>query len=592
MYSCCSRPVGQMLAPRITPRDLIALRGAPSGPGTGHAPRSTARLQNSGVATPATADTIFWGGPILSLASPQSTLEAIAIQDGRIVALGDRTTVMGWQGPSTTVVDLDGRTLLPGFVEPHLHVATTSLFHTWIDVTPFTTASYDAAMVKLRAAVAAASPGDWVTAFGYDSTLMTGPPQITRDDLDAIAPNNPVFVLHISEHNAYVNSLALQAAKLTDDTPDPPQGRYLRDAHGRLRGVAEEVTALAPLVAAMPRPSPSEVLRLATAYLRTCAATGCTTVNDAGTGVMAGVEEATMYAALAQQPDAPVRISCFPIGSLLDQWGKTPGVGPGQGNERLHWAAMKYWADGSTQGGTAALRQPYLNAGGGETPSYLNYTFDDLLVNVRQAHNLGWQVTVHCNGDAAVDQALDVFETVLRDVPRPDHRHRIDHCTVADEAQMERMHQLGLSPSFLINHVYYWGRVLRDNLLGPERAERLDPAGSAVRLGMPFSLHCDAGTTPVGPLSYVQTAVTRCMRDTGEVLGPAQRVSVEEALKAVTCYPAWQLRMDHLVGSLEVGKRGDLVLLDQDPRAVDPTTIGSIQVVETWLDGQRVGRAS
>jgi predicted amidohydrolase YtcJ len=350
--------------------------------------------------------------------------------------------------------------------------------------------------------------------------------------------------------------------------------------------------ALAPFVEAMPRPSPSDFLRLANAYLHECAAAGCTTVNDAGVGLMGGVEEGALYAALAQQPDAAVRISCFAVGSLLDQWGKTPGVGPGQGNERFHWAAIKYWGDGSTQGGTAALQQPYLNLSGGESPNYLAYTFDDLLANVRQAHNLGWQVSIHCNGDGALAQALDVFETVLREAPRPDHRHRIEHCTVADEAQLERMQRLGLSPSFLMNHVYYWGRVLRDELLGAERAERLDPAGSLVRLGMPFSLHCDAGTTPVGPLSYVQTAVTRMMRDGGEVLGPDQRVSVDEALKAVTSYPAWQLRMDHLVGSLEVGKQADLVLLDRDPRAVDPTTIGSIKVVETWLDGQRVGGAS
>ena len=222
----------------------------------------------------------------------------------------------------------------------------------------------------------------------------------------------------------------------------------------------------------------------------------------------------------------------------------------------------------------------------------MNYTADDLLANIRRAHGLGWQVTVHCNGDAAVEQALDAFETVLREAPRADHRHRIDHCTVADDAQLGRMHALGLTPSFFMDHVYYWGRVLRDEFLGAERAARLDPAGSAVRLGMPFSLHCDAGTTPVGPLSYVQTAVTRRMRDNGEVLGPDQQVSVDEALKAVTSYPAWQLRMDDLVGSLEVGKRADLVLLDADPRAVEPSAIGAIKVVETWLDGQRVGGAS
>jgi predicted amidohydrolase YtcJ len=579
--------VRRLLAPRVTDRDLAALGAVPRARVGDPLGAPARRWWGASARRTGAADTIFWGGPIVTMAGPGAVVEALAVREGRIVAVGDRATVRGLQGPETTLIDLDGRAALPGFVEPHLHIGTSAVFATWIDITPFTTATYEEALQKLRAAVAAAKPGEWVTAFGYDGSLMNGPVSMTRDDLDAIAPNNPLFVLHISEHNGFLNSLALKATNLSDATPDPPQGRYLRDASGRLLGVAQEVTALGPIIKAMPHPSPAEFLRLATAYLRGAAAAGCTTVNDAGVGLMTGVQDGAVYAALAEQPGAPVRISGFAIGSLVDEWAKAPGVGPGQGSERFHWAAMKYWADGSTQGGTAALQQPYLNAPN-DTTNYLNYTRDDLLANVQRAHGLGWQVAIHCNGDAAVEQALDVYETVLGEAPRADHRHRVEHCTIASDAQLERMHRLGVTPSFLMNHVYYWGRVLRDDLLGPARAERLDPAGTAVRLAMPFSLHCDAATTPVAPLSYVQTAVTRLMRDGDAVLGPEQRVSVEEALKAVTSYPAWQLRLDHLVGTLEVGKRADLALLERDPRTADPTTIRSIRVLETWVDGQRV----
>jgi predicted amidohydrolase YtcJ len=158
---------------------------------------------------------------------------------------------------------------------------------------------------------------------------------------------------------------------------------------------------------------------------------------------------------------------------------------------------------------------------------------------------------------------------------------------LASQDQLERIKRLGVSPTFLMNHVYYWGRVFRDEILGPERAAALDPVNSCLKLGLSFSLHSDSFTTPIAPLTYVQTAVTRIMRDGGEVLGPDERIGVAEALKAVTIYPAGQLGIDALTGSLEIGKYADLALLDQDPSVADPNAIGAIRVLETWLGGER-----
>ena len=204
---------------------------------------------------------------------------------------------------------------------------------------------------------------------------------------------------------------------------------------------------------------------------------------------------------------------------------------------------------------------------------------------VARAHRDGWQVGVHANGDAAIDVTLDAFEQALTAHPRTDHRHRIEHCSVLHDDQIARMARLGLSPSFLIGHVRWWGRAFRDRLLGPERADCYDPCASAVAAGLRVSLHSDWDVTPLEPLRYVEDAVTRRMADGGEVLNPDERLGIEAALRAVTIDAAWQCGADAVTGSLEIGKYADLVVLEDDPWAVDPGAIASIGVSETRLAG-------
>ena len=244
--------------------------------------------------------------------------------------------------------------------------------------------------------------------------------------------------------------------------------------------------------------------------------------------------------------------------------------------------SWKLVADGSNQGRTGYQREPYL---GSAERGAANYTADQLQEAIRYAHDRGWQVMVHANGDAAIDVTLEAYEKALAGAEPTDLRHRIEHCSIADDGHFRRMAAAGISPSFLMNHVYYWGKALRDNILGPGRANRLDAVASALRYGLRPSFHSDYSVSPIYPLRSVQTAVTRSMRDGGQILNADERISAEAALRAVTIDAAWQTHTDHVLGSLEPGKYADFAILSSDPRTVDPSAIGDITVQQTRLGG-------
>jgi predicted amidohydrolase YtcJ len=527
------------------------------------------------------ADVIFTGGPILTMSDALPRAEALAVRRGRISAVGRLDEVMAQKGTGTRLVDLGGRALLPGFFEPHTHVVGSAATANFLDVSIFSGVSTaDEVLARIRDAVGKANPGEWVLVKGFDPSLQSGPSALTIRDLDPIAPNNPVFLLNPSGHIAYVNSKALAAAGVTANTPDPPHASYQRDAQGAPTGVLEEPPAFTAFLKAMPQPTPQDLERAMRGTLDRAAAAGCTALNDAGIGVLAGTSDLALLQRVIQD-DPPARMTGFLVSTSLDDWTQM-GLTPNTGDDRLRLLGMKFWSDGSNQGETGYLREPYLNSTSRGTA---NYTLEQLTEGMQQAHDRGWQIAVHANGDAAIDLALSAYETILKKSPRTDHRHRIEHCSLAHPDQIAKMKALGVLPTFLIGHVYFWGRAFRDRVIGPERAANLDPTADALNAGLQWSMHSDFDVTPIQPLQYVETAVTRLMRDGGQVLGPNQRVPVEAALKAVTIQPAYQCRLETITGSLEVGKYADLVLLDKDPTAVDPTTISGIKVWETWVGG-------
>lgn len=527
---------------------------------------------------------LFCNGSIYPLSDALNTVEALLVENDKILFTGSKSDALAMAGPDVTLHDLAGKSVLPGFIEAHMHILNTATIKPFLDLTPFSTKTFEEARQKLSTLINQTEKGKWVVAFGYDPSLISGPPEISVQALDELSTEHPLFVLNLSGHIAYVNSLAYKQAGVTKDTPDPVGGRFMKNQSGELSGIVEEVGALAFFIRQIPQPSPEGFIKDAFAVAEDAASNGCTMIVDAGVGDVAGEKDIEALKALVSNPQFPVRISGFLTSLLLETWKKFDWFKPDSGDDRLRFSKIKIWSDGSLQGLSGALRTPYLNS---ESKGYLNYKTPDLEKIMREVHDLGWPISVHCNGDGGLEQSLDVLEQILTPGDAKNVLHRIEHCTVAGDDLLARMKRLGITPSFTNGHVYYWGKVFRDTILGQDRAEALDPADFFVTNNLPFSYNSDAFTTPIRPLQYVQTAVTRVMKDSDrEVLGPTHCISLEQALKAITIYPAMQLGIEDRVGTLEKGKYADLVILEKDPLKTDPHELSEIPVIETWMNGE------
>jgi predicted amidohydrolase YtcJ len=526
------------------------------------------------------ADAILRGGPVLTMNGGRA--EAIALRDQKVVAVGPWERVAAYRGKSTEVVELAGRAVLPGFVEPHVHLIFTALTENLcVDMSPIAAPTKDAALAALRQACEQAPRGQWVLGFGFDpSRLFPDHPGLSADDLESASGGRPVFVLNQSGHIAYVNHVALAAASLDAGTPDPAAGSYVRDSEGRPTGELHEPPAFARFAPHFPKPTAREVAEVCRKTMREWAARGCTSIFDCGIGSVGGEGDVALMRALSGEPDSSLRLR----GALVPEVATAIGAKPDARDTGLALCAIKFWADGSTQGFTGAVTEPYL---GGHGRGVLNHAAGELSDRMAAFDRDGWQLVVHANGDRAIDQVLDVYETILDGRSAADRGHRIDHFTVAREDQVIRAAALGLGISHTIGHVHYWGEAFREYVLGPERAERILPLAEDFRAGTGASLHSDSPVTPVFPLLYLRTAVSRLVGEAGPALGESQRITLEQALEAVTWRAAEHARLGGVAGRLAEGMNADLVVLDRDPHAVAPADLHKLEVTETWLGGRR-----
>ncbi len=566
-----------------------SVRGFKAPAGIAGAPRSSGEFRYRGPAASGgsgrkgqiPADLVIVGGPVLTMDPARPRAGSVAIRDGRIVAVGNsgaHDELTSYVGADTEVLDLDGRALLPGFVDPHMHASMVH-FNGWVDLSPMANPTADSAFATLRNAVPAQS--GWVLAKQFDPSITEGDARLDRNVLDRLVPDHPALILEGNLHVAYANSRAMELAGVGRDTPDPPAGRFGRDATGELTGRLEESSALGPFLIGMPLASGDEMVTRIRDLFGYAASQGVTLLHDCGIGLGGGAADLKLLQR-AIDGSSPVRYRGMLVSTHMDTW-EEMGLEPGFGDDIFRIDGIKAWSDGSNQAGTGYQREPYLDT---TSRGSLNHSPEDLAAVVARAHRAGWQLGVHANGDAAIDVTIDAFEKALAQHPRSDHRHRIEHCSVMRPEHIERMAGLGLSPSFLIGHVRWWGRAFRDRLLGAERANYYDPCASALRAGLRISLHSDWNVTPLEPLRYVEDAVTRIMAEGGEVLNADERIPVEAALRAITIDAAWQCRADDITGSIEVGKYADLVLLADDPTTVDPTALSRIAISETRLGGQ------
>jgi predicted amidohydrolase YtcJ len=523
-------------------------------------------------------------GRVVTMDPANPTAEAVAVAGGRIVAVGNRDDVEAHRGPDTEVLDLGDHVLYPGFVEPHAHLWVSAVIDHWVDCSPITNGDLTAIHDALTRAAAALPADGWLMGKQYDPSLLDGEPELTRDILDEIAPDHPAIVLNASMHYVYANSRAIAAAGLDDSSEAPDGGTFGRDAAGRLNGSFGEMPAIGRVLASAPLTTADQLRENVVDVLATAARRGVTKLHEAGTGAMFGAGEIDIVHGLAQEGRLPTRLTLAIFDNAAKAFAATPIV-PHAGDDMVRTTSWKIVADGSNQGRSGFQEQPYL---GTDDTGHANYPIDYLIDTIRARAEAGWQVMVHANGDAAIEQVVTAYERALDGLADADLRHRIEHCSIPTDDHLARMAATRVSPSFLMNHVYYWGRAFRDRIFGAARAGRLDPVASARRHGLRPTLHSDYNVTDIDPLLSVQTAVTRVMRDGGEVLNAEECDSVEAALRAVTIDAAWQTHSDDVIGSIEVGKYADLVVLDADPQLVDPHTIGAIGVVATYLAGRRV----
>ena len=540
------------------------------------------------------ADTIYSGGAILTINDAAPNAEAVAVKNGRILAVGTLAEVSAYEGEGTERFDLAGRAMLPGFVDSHGHVVFGGLQALSANLlAPPDGEVKDIASLQEMLKTWMADNADAVekvkvvVGFGYDNAQLAELRHPTREDLDAVTTEYPVIIVHQSGHLGVANSKALEAAGVDANTEDPPGGVYRRGANGAPNGVMEEYAFFPVLGKNLTGLGAEGLVTFTRAGSKLWASFGYTTAQDGRSSV--GIVEAIRTVGAAGE--LPIDIVSFPdVLEARDFIAKN--VSQDYAN-RVRVGGCKLTIDGSPQGFTALRDRPYYDPVGDYPPGYAGYaaiTMAQTQDAVNWCTENGIQIIVHANGEGASDMLIAALGVAKEKYPDADTRPVLIHGQFLREDQVDSYKRLGVFLSLFPMHTFYWGDWHRDHTVGPVNAENISPTGWLVKRGMMFGSHHDAPVAFPDSMRVLDATVTRRTRS-GDILGPHQRVDVMAALKALTLWPAWQHFEADRKGSIEVGKLADFVILSDDPTAVDPETLDQIDVLVTIKDGTVVYEA-
>lgn len=544
--------------------------------------------------SPGIADQIFHGGDILTMegATP-AYAEALAVRDGKIAFVGKLRDAESLRGSATRMVDLRGGTLLPGFIDPHSHVAMGAAQVDWANLyaAPMGTVDSIAALVAaLRGSQRDLAPGSWVLGLGYDPDLLAERRHPTAADLDAAFPDVPVYAMHVSGHMGVANTAAMRARGISAATADPPGGTIVRKPGTREpEGLFQENAQVFFMDQLQPRSSEEVAAQRLSKALSRYASLGITTAQDGG--VMQVQMPLLRYAAARGM--LPIDLIVLPFYRFAENLMADRGLRWGVYDNRLKLGGIKLTVDGSPQGKTAYLTKPYLTPVPGCSEDCTGapvLSQEALEFSCRRAYEAGIQVFSHCNGDGAIDMMIRAHGNALQAIGQSAGSHAkrtvIIHSQVMRIEQVDAYAQLGLIPAFFTNHTFFWGDTHVANL-GRDRADMTSPMRAAIDRGIRPTTHSDFPVTLPDPLFTVWSAVNRVSRS-GSVIGPGQRVSAYEALQATTINVAHQYFEEGQKGSLVAGKLADLVILDRNPLKVPPAQIKDIAVLRTLKEGKDV----
>lgn len=519
---------------------------------------------------------ILYNGNIFTINPKEPTAQALAIADGRLIAVGNNAEILRLATARTKKIDLGFKTVLPGFIDAHTHPAYSGIKHLKMVDCDLRSIKDIKEAIKQRAAIT--PKGNWVEGFKYDDTKTNEGRKINMADLDDVAPEHPVRITHRGGHTYYCNSLAFKMANIDESTPNPKGGEFEKTSDNKLTGCVKEAAAdiFDKIIPDMDtRNERQEGVKLISKML---AKSGITSATEAyGTP-----DYLQAYEDAYEAGDLHTRIYSMISYKHIDKM-IAAGVRTGMGNEWVKIGAMKITCDGSISERTARLSQPYT----GRPNDYGIIVMDDeqMYPYAKKAYDAGWQLGTHANGDVGIDLTLKLYERLNKENPKKDPRFRIEHCTMINDSLIQRMKALGVIPMPFSTYVYYHGEKMK--AYGEERLKNMFALRSFVDAGIRPTIGSDYPPGPFEPMMFLQSSVTRTDMK-GNVWGANQKVTVEEAIKIGTVNGAYASFEEKIKGSLEAGKLADLVVLGRNPYKENPSTLITIPIERTMTGGKWV----
>lgn len=546
------------------------------------------------------ADALFFGGPVLTMDDAQPNVEAVAVDDGIIVGVGSRAELEAdFLGPETQLHDLQGRTLIPGFVDAHSHFSFVGIQAIAANLLPppdgpgSSIAELQTALREYLDSSSRAQDYGILIGFNYDDSQLQEQRHPTRQELDAVSTSLPIMAIHQSGHLGVYNSKALEVLGITADTANPEGGTIYREKDGVTpNGLLAENAHIGALLKLIPKFTPQQSIDMLTQAQDIYLANGFTTIQDGRTSpdTLQGLAQA------AKAGYFKVDVVAYPdlVSNLQNPMLEGPLMSRDYA-DHFRIGGVKLTFDGSPQGKTAWFTHPYFQPPEHEDANYSGHPLfaDEAEARriMKQAYDHDWQVLVHANGDAAIDQLIRLTDAVQQDMPDTrDPRTVLIHGQYLRADQIPELVRLGIFPSLYPMHTFYWGDWHSSSVAGPELAKFISPTGTLYRAGIKFSIHSDAPVTFPNAMRILHSATNRVTRS-GVILGPEERLDALTALKAMTIWPAYQHFEENSKGSIEKGKVADLVVLSQNPITLPREQLLELKVMETIKDGESVYRA-
>ena len=533
---------------------------------------------------------IYFNGNIITVNEKEPIIDAVLVENGKIIKTGSKEEILKLKNEDTELVDLDGKTMLPGFIDPHSHIIAVAQTLMIVNLSDANSKEEFIAILKDYVQNNPPKNGEWIIGFGYDNTRYENEEHPTKFDLDMVSKDIPIFISHASGHIATTNSKALEAFGYVGTSYEVPEGGVVRTIEGsnEPNGILEENACLSPEKRkVIPAPSVDTLLSCIKKAQQIYSSYGLTTAQDAS--IDENLNQLLNLA--AQKNELIIDIVGQAVQHTTLKLLKNEGTPKRKYYNHYKLLGGKTWLDGSPQGKTAWLTKPYYEVPEGESKDYCGYATQedkDVIEYFKSLIENNIQVNVHCNGDAASDQFIRCYKKALEMTDnKTDLRPVMVHAQTVREDQLDDMKELGIIPTFFLDHIWFWGDYHYESVFGEERANRLSPAKSALRRNINFTLHQDSPVKMPNQILAMHNAVNR-QTQSGRILGADQRLSIMEAIKALTINAAYQYFEEDEKGSIEEGKVADFVILDRNPLAVNSSEIKEIKVLETIKEGNTI----